>query len=96
MVMVLATGKVDAGSGLDPGELAPQAGSMVRPGENKHIETDDPIQMFDHHRVKLDYIVPLEVVRQYGITRGRVSQLRRELHDGWLRFHGELPESAGD
>jgi hypothetical protein len=21
-----------------------------------------------------------------------VSQLRKELHDGWLRFHGELPE----
>jgi DNA-directed RNA polymerase specialized sigma subunit len=39
---------------------------------------------------------PVEVARQYGITRGRVSQLRRELHDGWLQFHGELPVSGGD
>jgi hypothetical protein len=33
---------------------------------------------------------PVEVARRYHITRGRVSQLRRELHDGWLRFHGEV------
>jgi hypothetical protein len=39
---------------------------------------------------------PVEVARRYHITRGRVSQLRRELHDGWLRFHGELPVSVGD
>ena len=32
---------------------------------------------------------PSEVARQYRISRGRVSQLRRELHDDWLAFHGE-------
>lgn len=39
---------------------------------------------------------PVEVARQYGITRGRVSQLRRELHEGWLRFHGEISSSSRD
>ena len=39
---------------------------------------------------------PVDVARHHGITRGRVSQLRRELHDGWLRFHGELPLSVDD
>jgi hypothetical protein len=28
------------------------------------------------------------VSRKYGITAGRVSQLRREFHDDWLRFSG--------
>jgi hypothetical protein len=28
------------------------------------------------------------VSREYGITAGRVSQLRREFHDDWLRFCG--------
>jgi hypothetical protein len=26
---------------------------------------------------------------KYGLTAGRVSQLRRELHEDWCRFHGE-------
>jgi hypothetical protein len=32
-----------------------------------------------------------EVARCHRLTAGRVSQLRRELHDSWLRFHGEEP-----
>ena len=28
------------------------------------------------------------VSRKYGITAGRVSQLRREFHDDWVRFSG--------
>ncbi len=31
------------------------------------------------------------VARRHGLTNGRVSQLRRELHANWLAFHGELP-----
>ncbi len=31
------------------------------------------------------------VARLFRITAGRVSQLRRELRDAWLRFHGEDP-----
>jgi hypothetical protein len=31
-----------------------------------------------------------EVARKHGVTPGRISQLRRELHDGWLTFQGEL------
>jgi len=27
--------------------------------------------------------------RAFGVSPGRVSQLRQELHDDWLRFHGE-------
>ena len=30
-----------------------------------------------------------EVARKYGVTPGRVSQLRRELHNGWCQFQGE-------
>jgi hypothetical protein len=30
-----------------------------------------------------------KVARIFRITAGRVSQLRRELRDAWLRFHGE-------
>ena len=32
-----------------------------------------------------------DVARQFGISKGRVSQLRRELQEEWLRFQGELP-----
>ena len=39
---------------------------------------------------------PVDVARYHGISRGRVSQLRAKLHDGWLRFHGELPTSGQD
>src|SRR5262249_32050658 len=31
----------------------------------------------------------VEVSRKYGISPGRVSQLRQEFHAAWLRFHGE-------
>ena len=30
-----------------------------------------------------------EVARRFKVSPGRVSQLRRELHDSWLEFHGE-------
>lgn len=31
-----------------------------------------------------------QVAKHFGISPGRVSQLRRELYDSWQRFHGEL------
>lgn len=31
-----------------------------------------------------------EVARQYAISAGRISQLRRELHDSWCRFCADL------
>ena len=30
-----------------------------------------------------------EVARQFGLTSGRISQLRRELYASWQNFHGE-------
>ena len=32
----------------------------------------------------------LTTARKFGITAGRVSQLRRELEASWLEFHGEV------
>ena len=32
-----------------------------------------------------------DAARRHGISPGRVSQLRRRLHDDWKRFHGEGP-----
>jgi hypothetical protein len=32
-----------------------------------------------------------DTARKYGLCPARVSQLRRELHDDWQRFHGDLP-----
>jgi hypothetical protein len=32
-----------------------------------------------------------ELARQFGLSAGRVSQLRRQYHSAWRRFHGELP-----
>jgi hypothetical protein len=32
-----------------------------------------------------------DVGRKFGLTPGRVSQLRREFHDDWLLFTGDLP-----
>jgi hypothetical protein len=32
-----------------------------------------------------------ELSRKYGVCPSRVSQLRRELHDDWQRFHGDPP-----
>ena len=34
---------------------------------------------------------PSAVADRYGLSRARVSQLRREYEQDWLRFHGELP-----
>jgi hypothetical protein len=34
----------------------------------------------------------LDVSRRHGISAARVSQLRREFHDDWLRFNGEASE----
>jgi hypothetical protein len=34
------------------------------------------------------------VSRQHRISPGRISQLRRELHAAWLRFHGEAEAAA--
>jgi len=30
-----------------------------------------------------------DLSRQFQVSPGRISQLRREFHDDWLRFHGE-------
>jgi hypothetical protein len=30
-----------------------------------------------------------ELAAKYGTSPGRISQLRREFHTDWLRFHGE-------
>jgi hypothetical protein len=35
-----------------------------------------------------------ELAQGYGISPARVSQLRREFHDNWQRFHGEAPRYA--
>jgi ATP/maltotriose-dependent transcriptional regulator MalT len=32
-----------------------------------------------------------EVATKFDISPSRVSQLRRQLHDSWLEFHGDLP-----
>jgi hypothetical protein len=33
-----------------------------------------------------------DVARKFGLTPGRISQLRREFHADWQRFCGELAE----
>jgi predicted transcriptional regulator len=33
---------------------------------------------------------PSVAARKFRVTRGRVSQLRRELYESWLRFTGEV------
>jgi hypothetical protein len=34
------------------------------------------------------------VAQRFNVSAGRISQLRRELHDSWQRFHGEIPLAA--
>jgi hypothetical protein len=34
----------------------------------------------------------LDVARRYGLSAARISQLRRDFHEDWLAFCGELPE----
>jgi hypothetical protein len=36
----------------------------------------------------------IDVARVLGVSAARVSQRRRELHDDWLRFHGEDVQAA--
>jgi hypothetical protein len=39
-----------------------------------------------------------DLSKQFELSAGRISQLRREFHDAWLRYHGEevpSPEPAG-
>ena len=38
---------------------------------------------------------PTEIARKHGLSRGRVSQLRRELHDDWQAFQGGEAGSRG-
>ena len=35
----------------------------------------------------------LDLSRKYGISPGRVSQVRREFHDDWQRFCGEFSDN---
>jgi hypothetical protein len=35
-----------------------------------------------------------DVSKRFGLTPGRVSQLRREFHDDWLLFIGDLPTAG--
>jgi hypothetical protein len=37
----------------------------------------------------------LDIARRHGLTPGRISQLRRELHTDWQRFCGELDAEKG-
>jgi hypothetical protein len=36
----------------------------------------------------------LDVAAKYGLSPGRVSQLRREPHDDWERFCAEPPQAV--
>ena len=35
----------------------------------------------------------LDLSKKYGISPGRVSQVRREFHDDWQRFCGEFSDN---
>jgi len=35
-----------------------------------------------------------ELAQSYQISPARVSQLRRQFHDNWQRFHGEAPRDT--
>jgi DNA-directed RNA polymerase specialized sigma24 family protein len=37
----------------------------------------------------------VDLARQFGLSAGRVSQLRRQYHTAWRRFHGELSDEPG-
>jgi ABC-type multidrug transport system ATPase subunit len=52
------------------------------------------IDEFDAHNRQIAETLALshstsEVAHQFGISAGRVAQLRRELHESWRDFHGE-------
>jgi hypothetical protein len=36
------------------------------------------------------------LARKYGLAPGRISQLRRERHRDWQRFHGDDGAEADD
>jgi hypothetical protein len=37
---------------------------------------------------------PTDVAQRYGLSCGRISQLRRTYEQDWLRYHGELPREG--
>ena len=37
---------------------------------------------------------PSEVAPRFGVSRARISQVRKELHRNWQRFQGEAPQEA--
>jgi hypothetical protein len=37
-----------------------------------------------------------QVARQFGVSPGRISQIRRELHDSWVQFAGEAQDESLD
>ena len=34
---------------------------------------------------------PAEAARRFGLSRGRISQIRSDLRDDWAAYHGGLP-----
>ena len=37
----------------------------------------------------------MDVAKRFGLSQGRISQMRNEFHDDWLAFHGENNGDSG-
>jgi hypothetical protein len=81
---------------LDAFEERLHDNSVTPPAEQAAFRIDFPLwlaQLGERNRciaedMTLD-ISTKELAEKHGVSPGRISQLRRELHSDWQRFHGE-------
>jgi len=72
--------------------------TITPPDEQAAFRLDFPawrLQRSERDRRLIDELMIGErtkvVARKHGLTQGRISQLRRELHEDWTRFCGDMP-----
>jgi hypothetical protein len=70
--------------------------TMTPPPEQAAFRIDFPLWLIAlgerRGKIAQDMVVghtTQEVAALHGVSQGRISQMRRELHDDWQRFHGE-------
>lgn len=91
--------QIDAGTGGWTDAVVEDSCTPV--ADQAAFRCDFPAWLQRHSRRKRRIAVALslgnttaDVAKKFGVSPGRVSQIRAELHGSWLRFHGEAAALA--
>src|SRR5262245_8356358 len=85
----------------NPLSEALQDNTQTPPDEQAAFRLDFPAflaTLSEQHRQLLGCLMlgerTVDVARRFRRSPARISQLRREFHDAWLRFHGEMARAS--